>query len=123
MLQTHDKINQPVEAADHNAKDTVNYLLDTLDGEPRDRNLDELYQILADPDMQAVLMAHDDIARKSFAPVQYPLESEPEPVVNSTAAAIQDEGPVRYVGITRRPGEPLVGARFLLCFISLVKGC
>lgn len=105
LLQAHDKLNQPMEPADHNAKDTVNYLLDTLDGEPRDRNLEELYQILADPDMQAVLMAHDDIARKSFAPVQHPLEPEP---VNNTAAAMPDDSPVRYIGITRKPGEPLV---------------
>lgn len=110
-------MNQPIEPADHNAKDAVNYLLDTLDGVQRDRNLDELYQILADPDMQAVLMAHDDIARKSFAPIQYPLEPE---TANDSAAALPDEGPIRYVGVTRRSGEPLVCLSFslLISFFS-----
>lgn len=82
----------------------------------------ELFDLLADPDMQAVLMAHDDIARKSFEPIQYPLEpepyippqSEPErpldrgPDPGMERRPEEDDGPVRIVSVRRTPGEPLV---------------
>lgn len=98
-----------MEPADHNATATVGRLLDILDHHPtmKEPKMRELFQILADPDMQAVLMAHDDIARKSFEPVQYPLEPEP-PMSGGQMNNAPDDGPVRYVGMRRVPGEPLV---------------
>ena len=107
-----------MEPADHEANTAVNRLLDCIhqDQTMSDPETRELFDLLADPDMQAVLMAHDDIARKSFEPAQYPLEPEPyippsqsDPVA---AAPEPDEGPVRIVTIRRTQGEPLVS-----CFV------
>lgn len=72
----------------------------------------ELFDLLADGEMQAVLMAHDDIARKSFEPIQYPVEPEPyrEPHSQSPQPAAHNdvEGPVKIVNVRKMPGEALV---------------
>jgi len=62
--QAHDKLNERMEPADHNATATVNRLLDLMEANPSaDPEMRELFEIMADADMQAVLVAHDDIAR------------------------------------------------------------
>ncbi|XP_067932139.1 protein PALS2-like [Watersipora subatra] len=78
MFQTHEKSGEPMQPADHNASGTVNDLLDLLDQDPsmNEPETHELFDLLADADMQGVLMAHDDIAKKSFVPVKYTKKAE-----------------------------------------------
>lgn len=101
--------------ADHNATATIGRLLDLLDNETSMSNPEtrDLFNLLVDQDMQAVLLAHDDIARKSFSPLEYPSEpeagrpytDEPAPHLNNTA---DTSGPGKIIHVRRNPGEPLV---------------
>lgn len=104
-----------MEPADHHAADAVNHLLDLLEKVPQpNEETDELFRILGDQDMQGVLMAHDDIARKSFEPAQYPepYTAQPEPPVMSNevapSAAVHLEDGAKIIEVYRQPGEPLV---------------
>lgn len=104
-----------MEPADHNANATINRLLDLMDQDPSMNEPDtrELFDLLADADMQGVLMAHDDIARKSFEPVQYPAEPEvyqPAPPATKVPAPTkrEDDGPTKLITVRKNPGEPLV---------------
>lgn len=104
-----------MDPADHNANATVNRLLDQMDQLPNMNHPEtrELFDLLADQDMQAVLMAHDDIARKSFEPVQYPAEAEaysqpPQPASNPAPEMQRPDDSSKVVTVRRAPGEPLV---------------
>lgn len=111
-----------MEPADHHAGDAVNHLLDLLEKVPQpNEETDELFRILADQDMQGVLMAHDDIARKSFVEVQYPVQPEPVAMREDDSNLNMADG-TRIIGVHRQPGEPLVSSVFndyLIRFIAL----
>lgn len=105
-----------MQPADHNASGTVNNLLDLLDQDPsmNEPETHELFDLLADADMQGVLMAHDDIAKKSFVPVKYTKKAEvyQPPVVPSHQepnmhAHTDDRS--KLVIVNKSSTEPLVG--------------
>jgi len=79
----------------------------------------ELFNVLADRDMQAVLMAHDDIARKSFEPLQQPPEEtehhEPPPKQSPPPQQhnhTEEHETAKIVTIRKQPGQPLVSCNY-----------